>query len=38
MCLILLDVLDVTPVVTGEFLLVRCKLPCRLARKHSDKA
>ena len=38
MCLMLLDVLDLTLVLTSEYLFVRCKLACPLACKHSDKA
>ena len=38
MCLMLLDVLDLTLVITSEFLLVRCKLACSLACKFPDKA
>ena len=38
MCLMLLDVLDLTLALTSEFLLVRCKLACSLACKFRDKA
>ena len=38
MCLMLLDVLDLTLALTTEFLLVRCKLACPLACKYPDKA
>ena len=38
MALMLLDVLDLTLVLTSELLLVRCKLACSLACKDSDKA
>ena len=38
MCLMLLDVLDLTLALTSELLLVRCKLACSLACKYSDKA
>ena len=38
MCLMLLDVLDLTLVLTSEFLLVRCNHACPLACEHSDKA
>ena len=38
MCLMLLDVLDLTLAVTSVFLLVRCKLACSLACKISAKA
>ena len=38
MVLMLLDVLDLTLVITSEFLLVRCKLVCSLAFKCPDKA
>ena len=38
MCLMLLDVLDLTLVLTSELLLVGCKLACPLACKDSYKA
>ena len=38
MCLMLLDLLDLTLALTSEFLLVRCELACSLACKDSDKA
>ena len=38
MCLMLLNVLDLTLAVTSDFSLVRCKLVCSLACKLSDKA
>ena len=38
MCLMLLDVLDLTLVLTSELLLVRCKLACSLACKFPAKA
>ena len=38
MVLMLLDVLDLTLILTSELLLVRCKLACSLACEDSDKA
>ena len=38
MVLMLLDVLDLTLVLTSELLFVKCKLACSLACKDSDKA
>ena len=38
MVLMLLDVLDLTLVLTSELLLVKCRLACSLACELQDKA